>query len=102
MTWRPAEDPASALHAVVSALVRIAYTIYVAVLFLALGLCAMLLALLLPVGERRRAVARAIPRTFLWSAGMSLSIKSAERIPSGQCVVVAQHPCYLDRMVFTA
>ena len=82
--------------------VRIAYTIYAAALFLALGLCALLLALLLPVVEWRRAVARAIARAFLWSVGMPLSIKSAERLPSGQCVVVANHASYLDGLVFTA
>ena len=102
MTRQPAEAFTSALHAVVSAPVRIAYTIYAVALFLALGLCALLLALLLPAVERRRAVARAIARAFLWSVGMPLSIKSGDRIPPGQCVVVANHASYLDGLVFSA
>jgi 1-acyl-sn-glycerol-3-phosphate acyltransferase len=82
--------------------VRCAYGIYAVVLFLVLGLGGLLLVLLLPGVQRRRTVARAMARTFLWLAGMPLYVKSAERLPEGQCVVVSNHASYLDGVVFTA
>ncbi|MDB6089615.1 MAG: hypothetical protein JWN85_2399 [Gammaproteobacteria bacterium] len=102
MTSEPIEDSTSARRALLLAPLRFAYGIYAIALFLALGLCGLLLVLLLPGVQRRRAVARAMSRAFLWLAGMPLSVKAAERIPEGQCVVVSNHASYLDGVVFTA
>jgi 1-acyl-sn-glycerol-3-phosphate acyltransferase len=82
--------------------VRLVYGIYAIALFLGLGLCTLLVALVVPGVQRRRAVARAMSRMFLALAGMPLSVKGAERLPHGQCVVVSNHASYLDGIVFTA
>jgi 1-acyl-sn-glycerol-3-phosphate acyltransferase len=81
---------------------RVAYGIYAIALFLMLSLCALVATLLLPGVERHRAAARLMSRTFLWLAGMPLTVRSAERLPEGQCVVVSNHASYLDGVVFTA
>jgi 1-acyl-sn-glycerol-3-phosphate acyltransferase len=81
---------------------RAAYALYAAIIFLALGLTALLAALALPGVQRRRAAARACARTFLWLAGMPLTVRGLERLASGQCIVVANHASYLDGLVFTA
>jgi 1-acyl-sn-glycerol-3-phosphate acyltransferase len=83
-------------------LFRIVYAVYAVTLFLALGLTATLLGLVLPGVERRRAIARALARTFLFLAGMPVKVVAADRIPPGQCVIVSNHASYLDGVVFTA
>src|SRR5215218_2315585 len=77
------------------------YGVYAYVIFLALGLSA-LAGMALPGLARRRAVARAMSRALLRFTGMPLVVKSAERIPVGQCVIVSNHASYLDGLVFTA
>ena len=81
---------------------RFLYGIYAIVLFLLLGLCTLLLVLVVPGMQRRRRIARAMSRTFFSLAGMPLTVKGAERLPDGQCVVVSNHASYLDGVVFTA
>ena len=81
---------------------RLAYALWAALAFLAVGLAALLLLALLPGVQRRRAAARAAARAFLWLAGMPLTLSFAERIPAGQCVVVCNHASYLDGVVLTA
>jgi len=81
---------------------RFLYGIYAIVLFLALGLCTLLLVLVVPGTRRRRAIARAMSRTFFSLAGMPLTVTGAEQLPPGQCVVVSNHASYLDGVVFTA
>jgi 1-acyl-sn-glycerol-3-phosphate acyltransferase len=70
-------------------------------MFLVLGLSA-LLGMAMPGLKRRRTIARAMSRALLLFTGMPLVIKSAERIPTGQCVIVSNHASYLDGLVFTA
>ena len=82
--------------------VRVIYGVYVWLIFAAIWLCATLLMLLLPGLERRRRLARAGARAILRLAGMSLTVKGEEFIPTGQCVIVANHASYLDGLVFTA
>src|SRR6201994_3777587 len=79
-----------------------AYGIYAIGVFLVMALCALLATLLLPGVRRRRAAARLAARAFLWVAGMPLSVRSLERLPEGQCVVVSNHARYIDGDVFTA
>lgn len=88
----------SAPHRLVA---RIVYGIYTYSMFLVLGLTA-LSGMLLPGLQRRRGVARAMSRLLLLFTGMPLAVKNLERIPAGQCVVVANHASYLDGLVMTA
>ncbi|MBW4051185.1 MAG: 1-acyl-sn-glycerol-3-phosphate acyltransferase [Proteobacteria bacterium] len=81
---------------------RAGYAVYAGAAFLGLGLTALLAALALPGLHRRRAAARALARSFLWVAGMPLTVRGMERLTAGQCVVVANHASYLDGLVFTA
>jgi 1-acyl-sn-glycerol-3-phosphate acyltransferase len=81
---------------------RLLYGIYAAVVFLLLGLCALVLVLVLPGVHRRRAAARTMSRMFFILAGMPLSVRGLEQLPPGQCVVVSNHASYLDGIVFTA
>jgi 1-acyl-sn-glycerol-3-phosphate acyltransferase len=57
---------------------------------------------LLPGVERRRRAARETSRALFKLAGLHLTVKSAEQIPAGQCVIVSNHASYLDGVVFTA
>jgi len=82
-------------------LARLIYGIYTYVMFLALGLTA-LAGMVLPGIHRRRGVARRMSRILLFFTGMPLVVKNLERIPAGQCVVVANHASYLDGLVMTA
>lgn len=90
----PASPPASAVW-------RVVYGIYAWIVFAVLALSAVCTALL-PGVARRRWAARTASRALLRFAGMRLTVKSADRIPAGQCVVVANHASYLDGVVFTA
>jgi 1-acyl-sn-glycerol-3-phosphate acyltransferase len=81
---------------------RLVYGIYAIVAFLAMAMCAFLATLVLPGVQRRRAAARAAARAFLWVAGMPLTVKSLDRLPPGQCVVVSNHVSYIDGLVYTA
>jgi 1-acyl-sn-glycerol-3-phosphate acyltransferase len=90
------------LRALVGAPVRIAYVLYAAITFLILGLALLATTLVLPGVDRRRAAARAVARSFLWLAGMPLTVRGMERLAPGQCIVVSNHASYLDGLVFTA
>lgn len=90
------------MRALASAPVRASYALYATLTFLVMGLTALLAVLLLPGVDRRRAAARATARAFLRVAGMPLVVRGMERLPSDQCVVVANHASYLDGLVFTA
>jgi 1-acyl-sn-glycerol-3-phosphate acyltransferase len=98
-------EPHSDQHPVTSAphrfVARLVYGIYTYCMFLVLGLTA-LFGMLLPGLHRRRGVARFMSRLLLLSTGMPLVVKNLERIPAGQCVVVANHASYLDGVVMTA
>lgn len=83
-------------------LIRVLYGVYVWLVFFVIALSTTLIAAFLPGLERRRRVARATSRAMLRLAGMPVVVKSLERIPSGQCVVVANHASYLDGLVMTA
>jgi 1-acyl-sn-glycerol-3-phosphate acyltransferase len=88
--------------AVLLAPLRLAYALWALLAFLAAGLTAALLLVVLPGVNRRRRAARAAARAFLYLAALPLTIKGAERLPPGQCVVVCNHASYLDGIVLTA
>jgi 1-acyl-sn-glycerol-3-phosphate acyltransferase len=98
---RPDNSPRQTSSGLLAPL-RFLYGIYAIVLFLALGLCTLLLVLVVPGTRRRRAIARAMSRTFFSLAGMPLTVTGTEQLPHGQCVVVSNHASYLDGVVFTA
>ncbi len=81
---------------------RTAYALWALLCFVAIGICALTLLLVLPRLRWRRGAARALARAFLTLAGMPLSVRFAERLPPGQCVVVCNHASYLDGIVLTA
>jgi len=81
---------------------RLGYALWALLAFLAVGLSALLLLIVLPGVHRRRAAARAAARTFLHLAGLPLLVSFPERLPPGQCVVVCNHASYLDGIVLTA
>ena len=78
------------------------YVTYAYGVFAFFGLAALAAVLIVPGLRRRRAIARAAARLFLRFAGMPLTVTGLERLPVGQCVVVANHASYLDGVVFTA
>src|SRR3954462_771387 len=88
--------------AVISVPLRLIYGIYAALLFLAVTLMALVGVLLLPSLRLRRATARIAARTFFLFAGMPVRLEGHEKLPAGQCVVVANHASYLDGVVMTA
>jgi 1-acyl-sn-glycerol-3-phosphate acyltransferase len=100
MTDRPS-DPSSVTPAPHRFIVSLVYGIYSWLVFLVLGFTA-LGGMALPGLERRRRVARRMSRILLFFTAMPLIVKNLERIPAGQCVVVANHASYLDGVVMTA
>ncbi len=82
--------------------VRIAFSVYAALVFLIFGFTALLATLALPALTRRRATTRHLARALLACTGMPVAVRGLQRLPSGQCVIVANHASYLDGPVFTA
>ncbi|MHB1872689.1 MAG: lysophospholipid acyltransferase family protein [Steroidobacteraceae bacterium] len=90
------------LHALALLPFRLVFTVYAGGLFLILGSSTLLIALVLPGLERRRAAARRMARLLLAVVGMRPAVRGLEHLPAGQCVIVANHASYLDGPVFTA
>jgi 1-acyl-sn-glycerol-3-phosphate acyltransferase len=102
MSEENTDTPMTAARRLLIPPVRVAYGVYAIAVFLVLASCALLATLFLPGVQRRRAAARAAARAFLWVAGMPLTVRSLDRLPEGQCVVVSNHVSYIDGVVFTA
>jgi 1-acyl-sn-glycerol-3-phosphate acyltransferase len=81
---------------------RLVYTLWAVLVFLAVGLVALVAMLVLPGIERRRAAGHYAARSLLALLGLPLTVKHAERLPQGQCVVVCNHASYLDGPVVSA
>jgi 1-acyl-sn-glycerol-3-phosphate acyltransferase len=81
---------------------RFLYALYAAVLFVVIGLAAVLVMIPMPGLTRRRWLARTAARTFLRLAGMPLTVEGLQRLPPGHCILVANHCSYLDGVAFTA
>ena len=82
--------------------VRLLYSAWMILVFLAVGLATLVLLLVLPRVGQRRAAARAGARTFLLLGGLPLRVRGPENLPPGQCVVVCNHASYIDGVVLTA
>lgn len=72
---------------------------YCGVLFVTLGICALLGNLCVPGLRRRRRVAGFFARVFLRGAGIAVHVRGLDRLPQVPCVVVANHASYLDGVV---
>jgi 1-acyl-sn-glycerol-3-phosphate acyltransferase len=88
--------------AVISVPLRLLYGVYAALVFLAVCLVALVGVFLLPTLGLRRTTARVAARTFFLLAGMPVRLRGLDKLPAGQCVVVANHASYLDGVVMTA
>jgi len=82
--------------------VRVAYTLYAGSVFMVLALAAVAGVLVVPSLGGRRHLVSWVARTFLKLAGMPLDLQGFERLPEGQCIIVANHASYLDGVVFKA
>ncbi|HUK01817.1 MAG TPA: lysophospholipid acyltransferase family protein [Steroidobacteraceae bacterium] len=102
MSEIPAPFPARRPARPVRAFVQGAYALYACSVFALLALAALLVVLCLPGLDRRRRIVRTSARWMLRLAGMRLTVVGLERIPAGQCVIVANHASYLDGPVFMA
>jgi 1-acyl-sn-glycerol-3-phosphate acyltransferase len=71
----------------------------------ALGLLmtlAAVLALVVPNLAWRRTITHHLARTWLWLAGIRVSVRGLDGLPAGSCVVVANHSSYLDGVLMKA
>jgi len=82
--------------------VRLLYSAWMFLVFLAVGLVTLVLLLVLPRVTQRRAAAGAGARVFLTLGGLPLRVRGPENLPPGQCVVVCNHASYIDGVVLTA
>jgi 1-acyl-sn-glycerol-3-phosphate acyltransferase len=81
---------------------RVAYLLWALLMFLGVGVGALTLLAVVPGVARRRALARACARAYLFLVATPLTLRFPERLPPGQCVVVCNHASYLDGVVLTA
>jgi 1-acyl-sn-glycerol-3-phosphate acyltransferase len=86
----------------VKAAARILYGGYALLLFILMGLTVLVINLFVPNLRRRRLMAGMFSRGFLRAAGISFEVKGTERLPSGPCIIVANHASYLDGLVAAA
>ena len=63
---------------------------------------ALALMLVLPGLDRRRRLARSTARAFFKLARIGLGAHDMGRLPTGACIVVANHSSYLDGVILTA
>jgi len=78
-------------------LLGLLYGAYAASLFALLGVLALLAVFITPSIDLRTTA-----RLFLRLVGMRLTVRGLDTLPSGQCVIVANHASYLDGLVFSA
>lgn len=96
-------DPAKrAPVSILRSVLEIIYGVYVLLVFLVFGLSAFV-AVLLPFGiKTRRHIAHFAARCFFAVAGLRIRVIDEQLLPSGPCVVVANHASYLDGIVLKA
>lgn len=81
---------------------RLAYTVWCAAVFLVVALSALLIGLPAPRVTLRRGIARAAARAFFLLSGVRLIVTGLGRLPPGASVVVANHTSYIDGVVLQA
>jgi len=72
------------------------YGVYAWLIFIIFVICAVFCAVLVPGMRRRRRMVSFCARMPLGLAGVSIDVRGMEKIPSGDCVVVANHASYID------
>ena len=103
MTTPPASPSAPARRESLPALaLRVVYGSWTWLVFLAVALVTLLLLLVLPGMDRRRHVTGVAARLIMRLAGIPLAVSGIERLPEGQCMVVANHSSYIDAIVVKA
>jgi 1-acyl-sn-glycerol-3-phosphate acyltransferase len=81
---------------------ELVYGVYAVLVFLVFGLLAFLL-VMLPLGIRaRREIAHWTARAFFAVAGIRIRLLDPQNLPTGPCVVVANHASYVDGVVLKA
>jgi 1-acyl-sn-glycerol-3-phosphate acyltransferase len=81
---------------------ELVYGVFALAVFVVFGLLAFIV-VLLPLGMTvRRYLAHAVARAYFWSVGMPIRVKDAHHLPTGPCVIVANHASYLDGLVLKA
>lgn len=83
-------------------LIALPYAVYATTVFTVISLVTLVLLLVLPSLHARRRLAHAAARFALALMGMRLRLLHPERLPTGPCVVVANHASYLDGVVLKA
>lgn len=78
------------------------YGIYAWLAFLVCAVAALLCALLLPGLARRRRWVTRFARLPFRLAGIRINVSGIDKLPEGQCVVVANHASYLDGVILQA
>jgi 1-acyl-sn-glycerol-3-phosphate acyltransferase len=79
-----------------------AYGVFALAVFTLMLVLATLLALVVPRLEWRRALTHRLANLALPVLGVRLVVEGLERLPSGSCVVIANHSSYLDGVVMKA
>lgn len=78
------------------------FGVYAWLVFLPCFAAAIVFALLAPGLERRRRWISAAARTWLQACGIRTEVTGLKNIPSGHCIVVANHASYLDGLILQA
>lgn len=104
MTASTPDTPASSalLASIGRRAFRLVYVPYSLTLLAALMLTAAIAALLLPSLQARRVSTHWLARLWLALACVRLRVTGIDRLPSGSCVLVANHSSYLDGVVMKA
>ncbi|MFM7706563.1 MAG: lysophospholipid acyltransferase family protein [Gammaproteobacteria bacterium] len=95
-------DPSDPHESLPALLLRVVYGGWTWLVFVVVALITLLLLLVLPGMERRRHVTGIAARLILKLAGVPLTVTGIERLPPGQCMVVANHASYIDAIVVKA
>lgn len=83
-------------------LLRLIYGCYTWSIFAAFGVATALLLLVLPGLPLRREVARIVARLMLACVGVRYRLLDKEHLPSGPCIIVANHSSYVDGVLLKA
>jgi 1-acyl-sn-glycerol-3-phosphate acyltransferase len=81
---------------------RVLYGSYAWLVFTVIALMTLLTLIIAPDLDRRRRIAGVASRLTLKALFIRLTLLGAERLPSGQCVIAANHASYIDAIVVKA
>ena len=81
---------------------RLLYGVYSLTALALVVAFAALMALLVPRLAWRRALTHQLARLWLWLAGIRLTVRGADQLPQGSCVLIANHSSYIDGVVMKA